>query len=180
MRNSMALVLVFAIGVCACEASAAAKIRSTHATASVIVLNPLFTGLTAGFAFGRVHTDARRFVGGTVTISSAPPVIVSTIGVKLVAGETAPSPAIYHIRGDALSAYVVNLPSADPLESPDGCKISNFTLWSANSGTITTSGVGHLNAAGNDTLRVGATITVPKSGASTSYDPVVSITISYQ
>lgn len=145
-----------------------------HAT--IIILRPTSTSLMSGLAFGRVRTNDARANGGTVTIASAPPTHLAYAGVERVGGSE-PSPAVYSIKGEKGRAYTVSFSSASVGSSPGGYRVSNFTLWSANSGAITSGGIGHLSAMGTDTLRVGATLALPAGLRPTTIIAVVPITI---
>ena len=111
-----------------------------------------------------------------MTIASAPPTALAFSGVERSGGNE-PSPAVYSIKGEKNRAYTVSFPSPSVVSSPGGYRVSNFTLWSANSGAITAGRVGHLNAMGTDTLRVGATMTVPGGLDPAIITAVVPITI---
>jgi len=80
-------------------------------------------------------------------------------------------------EGERNHAYTVSFASPAVTSSPGGYRVSNFTLWSANAGAITSGGIGHLSATGSDTLRVGATMTVPAGVRPTEFTAVVPITI---
>jgi hypothetical protein len=127
--------------------------------------------------FGRLRTDRAHATGGTVTVTSAPPAASAFVGVERAGGGDRPNPAIYSIKGEKNHAYTVSFPSPSVASSPGGYHVSSFTLWSANSGPITSGGIGHLSASGTDTLRVGATLTVPGGIGPTSFTAVVPITI---
>jgi hypothetical protein len=146
-----------------------------HAT--ITILRPTSTSLTSGMAFGRLRTNGANASGGTVTIFSSPPSAFSFSGVERAGGGRDPSPAVYSIKGEKSRAYTVSFPAPSVESSPGGYRVSNFTLWSANSGAITSGGTGHMNAMGTDTLRVGATMTVPAGVRPTDFSAVVPITI---
>jgi hypothetical protein len=157
---------------------AAPTVRNVTATghAVITILRPTTTSLTTGLSFGRLRTNGGRAGGGTVTIASAPPTALLFSGVERIGGSQ-PSPAVYSIKGEKNRAYTVSFPSPVAVSSPGGFRVSKFTLWSANSGAITSGGIGHLNVMGADTLRLGATMTVPGGTRPTNFTAVVPITI---
>jgi hypothetical protein len=170
---AVALALALGAGV------AAPTVRNVSATghAAITILRPTSTSLTTGLSFGRLGTNSGRAGGGTVTITSAPPAALALVGVERAGGGSGPSPAVYSIKGDKNRAYTVSFFSPVVASSPGSYRVSKFTLWSANSGTITSGGIGHLNVMGTDTLRVGATLTVPGGILPTNFTAVVPITI---
>lgn len=168
------VVLVLGIG----DAIAVTVVHHVSAAghATITILRPTSTSLMAGMSFGRIRSAYARLRSGTVTIVSAPPSTLAFAGAER-AGGSEPSPAVYSIKGDKNRAYTVSFPSSSVASLPGGYRVSNFTLWSANSGAITSGGIGHLSAMGTDTLRVGATLTVPAGLRPTSITAVVPITI---
>lgn len=167
-----------AIAVAVNVAAAATAIHhvSSAGHAAITIIRPTSTSLMSGLSFGRLTTDGARASGGTVTIASAPPTALAFADVER-AGGGAPSPAIYRIKGEKSRAYTVTFASSTVASTPGSYRVSNFTLWSENSGAITSGGIGHLNAMGTDTLRVGATLTVPSGLRPTNITAVVPITI---
>ena len=173
-----AIVSVVALGLAVGASFAAPTVRNVSATghAAITILRPTSTSLTTGLSFGRLRTNSERAGGGTVTIASSPPTALALSGVERIGGGQ-PSPAVYNIKGEKSRAYTVSFPSPVVASSPGGFRISKFTLWSANSGTITSGGIGHLNVMGTDTLRVGATMTVPGGIRPANFTAVVPITM---
>lgn len=147
---------------------------STAGHATITILRPTSTTLMSGMSFGRLRTTGVS--GGTVTIASAPPTALAFSGVERSGGGD-PSPAVYTIKGDKNRTYSVSFGFPSVVSSPGGHRVSLFTLWSANSGAMTSGGIGHLNAMGTDTVRVGATMTLPGGLRPTNFTAVVPITI---
>jgi len=58
--------------------------------------------------------------------------------------------------------------------------VSLFKLWTTSRGLASSNGLGQLNAAGKDTLRVGATLSVPPNVMNGDYGAVVPVTVSYE
>jgi hypothetical protein len=175
LGNVAASAIGLAFAACCASAATAVHHVGTAGHATITILRPTSTSLASGLSFGRIRTNDTRSNGGTVTVASAPPTILVYAHVERVGGE--PSPAVYSIKGEKGPAYTVSFPAASVGSSPGGYRVSNFTLWSANSGAITSGGIGHLGAMGTDTLRVGATLALPAGLRPTTIIAVVPITI---
>jgi len=168
--------VVVALATCGASAATAFHHVSAAGHATITILRPTSTSLTSGLSFGRIRTNGAHRNGGTVTIAAAPPTLLAYTGVERVGGGE-PSPAVYSIKGEKSRAYTVSFPAASVGSSPGGYRVSNFTLWSANSGVITSGGIGRLSATGTDTLQVGATMTLPAGLRPTTIIAIVPITI---
>lgn len=170
-----------AIGLAALLAPpAAAQVSVTRsANGSVTIFRPLSIGGTGGLNFGRLHNQGPNAPVGTVTVTSAPPAARSSTGpgVQLLPG-TNPEPVIRNLTGEPSRAYHVGLP-ASVTATPDGLLVDQFTVWSQNSGNISVSRLGTLNAAGQDTVRVGATLTVPPGTGNNVFTANVPVTLTY-
>jgi hypothetical protein len=158
-------------------AHAASRTAASSATTSVTILRPLSVSATAQMSFGKLHYEGAGPATTTVVLSSAPPVTRTSANAQLLpnGGET---PAIRQISGEPSRAYTVTAPAT--ISSPGGFAVNHYTFWTANSGDITSNGVGHLSASGADTLRVGATLTVPNGAQNNTFTANPTITISYQ
>lgn len=157
-------------------AVAASRPKTASGRASVTILKSLHVTKTADLSFGRFNNQGGK-KPGTVTVTASPPPTVTSNGVQLIGGGT-PSAAIFKITGEPNRAYVASV-SSGVVSSPGGYPLSAFTFWSQNSGNLP-GGVGHFNASGSDTVRVGATVTVPPKAPSNTYGAIVPVTISYQ
>ena len=168
---------VRAIAVCAVACSIASPTFATQrtGTGSVTILRRLSISKTADLSFGRLHNQGPKGPTGTVTISAAPPTSRTGVNVQLTpnGGET---PAIYSLSGEPNRAYRVSVPSSYP-STPGGLTVKSFTFWSTNSMTAT--GGGHFSASGTDTVRIGATMTVPAGTKQDTFVAKVPVTVTY-
>jgi hypothetical protein len=157
---------------------AAGTTSSRTATTSVTILRPLTVSATAQMSFGKLHYQGNGPATTTVVLNSAPPTTRTSANAQLLpnGGET---PAVRQIGGEPNRAYTVSAP-ASAIASPGGLTVNHFTFWTANGGDITSNGLGHLSASGADTLRVGATLTVPNGTQNDTFTANPTITISYQ
>jgi len=157
-----------------CTTTAYSAGARSSANASVTILQPITVTTLSSLSFGRFQSRGE----GTVTVTSPPPAERTAIGVQLVGGAEF-NPASYTIVGEPGRAYRVTLPSA-VTTSPGGFRASDFTIWSANSGALLTSGLGQLDGAGGDALNVGATVTVPAGVRPAHFTATFPITINYE
>lgn len=164
--------VVFLVSVYAKNAFSAGTRNSGNAT--VTILQPITVTNRTSLSFGRFQSRTE----GTVTVTAAPPVTRGASGVRLIGG-TEFYPASYTIAGEPGRAYQVTLPST-VTSSPGGFGVSGFTVWSANSGSLTANGRGQLNADGGDVLSVGATVTVPGGVRPAHFTATFPITINYE
>ncbi|CAN5346774.1 hypothetical protein BH10PSE1_BH10PSE1_21070 [soil metagenome] len=124
-----------------------------------------------------VSEVSRMIFNATATteqgVSAPPPeqTALSTAG-----GSAASAPAVIRITGDPGRAYRVNLPQsiADPLTN---ATITSLTVWSENSGDITTSLTARMDEEGRDTLRVTGFLS---SVAFTDVNAAVPIVVNYE
>lgn len=147
------------------------------AGASVTILRPLAITSTADLSFGRLQPQGSDD-GNTATISAAPPMTRTTDRVSALSGG-GETPAIRGIVGEPGVAYRITLPSM-VAANQGGYPVTAFKLWTANSGDITATGLGQLSGTGQDTLRIGATITFPKGAKQDIFTANVPITLSYE
>ena len=130
-------------------------------------------------SFGKLQYNAGSGPAvATVVLRAAPPTTRTSANVQLLpgGGET---PAIRTITGQPGALYRVVTP-ASATATPGGLTVNGFTVHSANSGDISASRLGQLNASGTDTIRVGATLQVPQKTKNDTYTSNVAITISYE
>jgi hypothetical protein len=159
-------------------AAFAAPIVQKTAPASVTIIRQLSVTATAQMSFGKLQYSGNGPANSPVVLSAAPPATRTSPDVQLIpnGGET---PAIRTIGGEPGHIYRVTTPSS-AISTPGGLTVSAFTLWTQNNGDITSSHLGQLSASGADTLRIGATLTVPKGTKNDTYTANPTITISYE
>ena len=159
-------------------ASAAQAVPAQRsAGASVTILRPLAITNSANLSFGRVQPQGSDD-GGSATVSAAPPIARTTVRASALSGG-GETPAIRGIVGEPTLAYRITLPSMVS-SNEGGYPVTAFRLWTANRGDITATGLGQLSGTGQDTLRIGATITFPKGAKQDVFTANVPITISYE
>ena len=89
---------------------------------------------------------------------------------------TADEPAVIQVSGDPGRAYRISLP--DTIEDPaTNATITGFTVWSRNSGDITTTLSARMDDEGRDTLRVTG---VMRAVAFIDISAAVPITVNYE
>lgn len=164
------LLLTVAASIGNCDAASAV------ASSTVTILEPISIANIESLRFGRFHTQGSKT--GAVTITAEPPAVRTATEVQLMGG-AAFSPAIYTITGEPNRSYRINLP-AEGHTSQANLAVGNFTLWSADSGTLIGTTIGHLNSSGFDTLRVGATVSVPSGVRPNVFVAIIPIVISYE
>jgi hypothetical protein len=147
------------------------------ASASITILRPLAITAIADLSFGRLQPQGNGN-SNTATVSAAPPITRTTNGVSALSGG-GETPAIRGIVGEPTRAYRITLPSMVS-SSQGGYPVTAFKLWTANRGDITATGLSQLSSTGQDTLRIGATITFPKGAKQDIFTANVPITISYE
>lgn len=151
---------------------------AASASASAVIVTPLRITNVAELSFGRLQYNGggRAPPVGAVVVAAQPPAARTSAEVQLLpnGGE---GPAIRTITGDPRRAFRVTvLPTTS---TPGGLTVDNFTVWSANSGNIT-SRAGVLDDAGADTLRIGATLKAPVGTKPGVYTARPTINIAYE
>lgn len=91
-------------------------------------------------------------------------------------GLPADTPAVIQVSGDPGRAYRINLPRTIS-EPSSNATIAGFTVWSRNSGDITTTLSAHMDETGRDTLRVTGFLS---AAAFTDVSAAVPITVNYE
>ena len=147
------------------------------AQGSITVLRPLTITTTAEMSFGRLQPQGNG-PSGTVVLSSTPPTTRTSSTISLLSGGNE-TPLIRTISGVPGAVYRISYPSS-AVTVQGGYPVTAFTLWSANSGTITNTRISQLNASGSDTIRIGATLTLPKGAKQNTFTVAVPVTIFYE
>ena len=165
-----------AIGAAALMATAAYAAQRTVAGTATII-RPMSVSTIAQMSFGRLHNNGAGPATSNVVLSAAPPAARTATHAQLLpnGGET---PAIRVITGEPGRMYRVT-PAASATATPGGLTVTAFTLWSANSGDITASRLGQLNAQGKDTIRIGASLVVPNGAKNDVFTADTPVTIGY-
>jgi hypothetical protein len=173
---ALALGPVLAAGV-AWAATGSAPVSRTG-SASVTVVRPITVSSTAVMSFGKaVATGNDPF--GYVTLQAAPPTTLTTQAASLAGGGPNPSPLVLTVTGEPGRAYRISLPLS-AASNPGAFVVSNFTMWTQNSGDVTTTKLAYFSAQGSDTVRVGGRIAIPHAAKAQSYTAQVPVTISYE
>ena len=151
--------------------------QSASASARTIILRPITVAATAELSFGKL-VYAGNGLDGTVILAAKSPSSRVAVRVNLLSngGDTA---LIRAITGEPSRIYRVGLPTSVTTTSGD-LLVNAFTLWSSTQGDVSQTRLGAFNAQGSDTLRLGATLTVPKGTRQGIYAALVPVTISYE
>jgi hypothetical protein len=161
----------------ALAAAPIAHAASAGATTSATIFKPMAVTAAAQMSFGRLQYNGKagREVA-TVVLSAAAPATRTSADAQLLpnGGET---PAVRNITGEPGRAYRVTVSPA--LASPGGLAVDDFRIWSANSGDITARS-GMLGPSGTDTIRIGATLWVPRGTKNDVYTALPTINIAYE
>jgi len=160
----------------ALAAAPAAHAASARATSSATIFKPMTIATAAQMSFGKLQYNGAGPAVGTVMLSANAPVTRTSADVQLLpgGGET---PAIRNITGEPGRAYRVTV--SPTTTTPGGLTVNNFRIWSANSGDITARS-GMLSSSGADTIRVGATLSVPRGTKNDVYTALPTINIAYE
>lgn len=140
------------------------------ATATATIIKPIAISKDTDMNFGQVYSSA---TGGTVVLSTADNRTPTDVTLGSASGVTA---AVFTVTGEGTNTYTITLPSSDVILDDN----ASHTM-TASSFTSDPSGTGTL-AAGTQTLRVGATLTVGANQASGTYttDTPFTVTVVYQ
>lgn len=139
------------------------------------IVMPLATQSQA-VQFGRLQPSP----AGTATVASTLPPSRSGDRVQLLPGSSF-SPGLVVLTGEPGLSYRITLP-AQAASSPGGYLVNGFTVSTANDSQVTSGLVrqGQLDAQGKDTVRIGATINLPRgTGGNQTYSAAVSVSVSY-
>jgi hypothetical protein len=168
--------------ICGLVGAAALTATTTYAAQRTIagtatIIRTMSVSTTAQLSFGRLQYNGAGPAVAALVLRAAPPMARASTNVQLLpnGGET---PAIRVITGEPGRIYRVT-PPASATATPGGVTVTAFTLWSANSGDITSSRLGQLNAQGQDTIRIGASLMVPKGTKTDTFTANTPVTITY-
>jgi len=164
------------IGAVALTATTAYAAQRTIAGTATIIRS-MSVSTTAQMSFGKLQYNGAGPAVAAVVLRAAPPTARTSTDVQLLpnGGET---PAIRVITGEPGRIYRVT-PPASATAAPGGLSVTAFTLWSTNSGDITSSRLGQLNAQGRDTIRIGASLMVPRGTKNDTFTANTPVTITY-
>lgn len=159
------------------QAVTSASAQAATAKARTIILRPITVAAVAELSFGKlVYTGSGQ--DGTVILPAKPPSRRVAVRVNLLpnGGET---PLLRSLTGEPGRIYRVGVPASVRTKSGN-LLVSSFTLWSATQGEISRTRLGAFSAQGADSVRLGATLTVPKGTRQGIYAALVPVTISYE
>lgn len=125
----------------------------------LIVLAALVTlvaGASPALAQQATATAGLRVVDSYAVSATQPMRLARTSGLR--ASPTAPvsqpdAPAVIQVTGDAGQSYRVRVPRFVPA-SQDATVVEGVSVWSANAGDVSDTGMARMDAEGRDTLRV--------------------------
>lgn len=164
-RLGFAVAVVASTGIAALSASQAWA-ASASSTADAEVVLPISISNTTGMNFGRVSPTG---IAGTVVLNAAS--TRTPTNVDLLSGGTVAA-ATFVVRGGASEAYAITLPASATITSgANNMTVDSFTHDAGGSPT--------LDATGNDSFNVGATLNVGASQAAGSYSGTFSVTVDY-
>ncbi len=145
------------------------------ATATAELVEALSAEEVDQLNFGKFIAGAS---GGTITVANTLAGAVTTSGTVATIGGGAPSSASFDISGLASQTVEVTLPadgSVDLVHSSTPGDVMNVSTFTVSASTLT------LSSAGNATVYVGATLTVPASGIAVGvYSGTYPVTFAYQ
>jgi hypothetical protein len=164
------------VGAAALTATTAYAAQRTIA-GTATVLRSMSVSTIAQMSFGKLQYNGAGPAVAALVLRAVPPMARTSTDVQLLpnGGET---PAIRVITGEPGRIYRVT-PPASATAAPGGLAVTAFTLWSANSGDITSSRLGQLNAQGQDTIRIGASLMVPRGTKNDTFTANTPVTITY-
>ncbi len=162
-----ALVATSAVGFGAYSMNASAV--DFGATANVNIIAPISVAETTQLNFGTVVADSVAQTDVTIVPDGTGGAISGASTADVLAG-TGAAEGSFTLTGLAGAAYTVTFPASVVFST---MTLDTFTSLSANAGTLS-------GAPGNqDTLSVGATLTIPAGTAPGLYSPVYNITVEY-
>jgi hypothetical protein len=165
----MKKILAFSVVLFAFTAGAFAQSATATATASAVIVSPISITRTADMSFGNIIADTD---GGTVVLVPA--------GTRTLNGLNSPSlpgtvtAASFTVAGLATATYAITLPATHDISN--GAQTMTVNTFTSNP-----SGTGVLDAAGSQTLNVGATLNVNANQAAGTYTNAAgfAVTVNY-
>lgn len=161
----MKKILAFSVVLFAFAAGAFAQSSSATATATAVIVSPITLTRVADMSFGNIIADVD---GGTVLLVPA--------GTRTLTGLTSPSlpgtvtAASFNVTGLANATYAITLPATHDISNG----VQSMTV---NAFTSTPTPTGTLDAAGTQTINVGATLNVGANQASGTYTNAAGFTV---
>ena len=150
---------------------------SSAATARAVILRPITVAAAAELSFGKLTYAGNGQVGTVILPARSPSSrVASRVSLLPKGGET---PLLRSVTGEPGRIYRVAVPGSVRTSS-GGLLVNAFTLWSGTQGDISKTRLGAFNGKGSDSLRLGATLTVPKGTRQGIYAALVPVTISYE
>ncbi len=160
--------LVVLMGFAALAAPAAAQTR--QASAAVTVERAVGVSQISRMIFNATATEDATITSAATAPSPEETTLVSSRAMA------ADAPAVIRISGDPGRAYRINLPRS--ISDPDtNATITDFSVWSDNSGDITETLSARMDQTGRDTLRVSGVLSVV---AISDVSAAVPITVNYE
>lgn len=142
------------------------------------IIHPLQLTQSKTLDFGKVSLKVATNAA-TIRIPAAAP-STPVLANAVIASPSTATPAIFTLTGEPRRAYTLTAPSS-VLTAPGNHLVTSLTFWTQSGGSGSgTSVTGTLRATGTDTLRIGATLTLPKGVAHATYTATVPITVAYQ
>ncbi|MBU5635372.1 DUF4402 domain-containing protein [Geomonas sp. Red69] len=143
---------------------------ATAGTSATVVL-PVTITKTADLQFGKFMSGASV---GTVVVDTANAQSVTGGVTTTAAFSTTAAAAAFTISGEPTSTYAITFPAQTDLTGPGTpMTIGSFTTAITSGGTLGTF------VGGNETLKLGATLTVGASQASGTYNGTVDVAVNY-
>jgi len=161
----MKKILAFSVFLIAFTVGAFAQSASATATATAVIVSPITITRTADMSFGNIIADVD---GGTVVLVPA--------GTRTLNGLNSPSlpgtvtAASFNVTGLANATYAITLPASHDISN--GAQTMTVDAFSS---TPTTTGT--LDAAGTQTLNVGATLNVNANQQAGTYTNAAGFTV---
>ena len=173
MKNIVKVFAVAAIAIFANTTSSFAQASAT-ASASATIITPISIAKTVDMDFGNIAVSAS--VSGTVILDTkGSRTTGGSGGVTLPATTGTVAAAEFTVSGEAGYTYAITLPSKATLADGSGntMAVSSFTSYPSATGT--------LDSKGNETLSVGATLSVSAGQAAGTYTDKsgVPVTVNY-
>src|SRR4051812_39124752 len=130
------MIRIVMIALCATMFLAPASYAAPRAIAraDMFVVLPLTIQSTASMSFGKLHYTGNGPATSVVTLSARAPVSRTSDGGAQLLPNGNETPAIRVLTGQPGRLYRVTI--ADSVSTPGALRVTNYTLWSQNSGDI--------------------------------------------